>query len=262
MVKARSFPPKGAVEQQLAERGHDKVLPSDDLRDLLVGIIDDNREFVGGNIRTVPNQEVTKINAGVPLDDTEPAISESHRLTIRDPEAPVDPCRRFVSQTDFGVHSPGLGKKRFLSVGCMSGSGDIAAGSVTGVDCSRIAELLPSGEIKISSPALKIGPLIPEEAEPGEIPLASFSELLAASVRVQILNPQENFSASSPCPVPGESESGGMSRMQQACGGRSQPSAVGAGCFQAPTTLTATERTCGARRCSNRKMPCHMPRAS
>ncbi len=209
---------KGAVEQDLAGGGGEEVGAADDFGDAHGDVVHDHGEFVGGDVVSVPDEEVAEVAASGFFDAAEVSILESDRFTVGDAEAPVHSGGERVFKGLGGVRAPFGREDGFLLV--RGEGGEFLAGMAARINEAGVAEVLPGFKVMRAALALKNGFAVPIEAEPFQILDGGLGEFRFAAVRVEVLDAEENFAAGLAGAAVGGGEGGGVAEVEQARGGR------------------------------------------
>src|SRR5262245_39648717 len=100
MIKLRLAQVQRSIEKQLTSSRFEQVFATDHFCDSHCGIINNDRQLIGGNIVMPPNNEIAKVLAGDELPKTIVTIKEGNRLAIWHTEAPVAFQARFRCRFD------------------------------------------------------------------------------------------------------------------------------------------------------------------
>ena len=88
MVEGGRRQGKGAVEQELARGGDKQIRPANHFGDLHGGVIDHDRQLIGGDAVGPPHDEVAKVAARDELLRTESSVEEGDGFAVGYEETP------------------------------------------------------------------------------------------------------------------------------------------------------------------------------
>jgi hypothetical protein len=136
---------ESTVEKDLASGRGEEVGPAHDFRDAHGDVVNDNSEFIGGYVVSIPNQKVSEVAAGSFFDPSEISILKDDGFPVRNAEAPVNTRRKRVFTALGGIGAPFAREDGFLFV--RSKAGDFLARMAAGIDATCVAKVLPSLKI-------------------------------------------------------------------------------------------------------------------
>ena len=164
---------ESAQKKNLPGSGFQQIGTANDFRDLHRGIVDDNRQLIGGYIVAPPHDEVAKIATRAHPLRTEVKVSKANFFSIGDKKSPVYSTRTLVFARPCGdgrLRRPAMpdanGAKpasprihRFVIAVVRSARGlrYILPRASTGIDLSRVPQLIPRFQIMGTPFALRIG---------------------------------------------------------------------------------------------------------
>lgn len=109
------------MQEDLAGGGGQEIRSAHDFGDAHENVIDHHREFIGGYVIPIPDEEIPEVASGGLLIEAEVSIHKRDRLAIRNTEAPINArgCLEFFRLR--GIGAPFHRKQRLLGVRCQGG---------------------------------------------------------------------------------------------------------------------------------------------
>jgi hypothetical protein len=85
----RSYPSEGSIEKNLASSRFQEILPPDNLSDLHGMIVGHDRQLIGRDIVTTPNDKISEIHSCGKRLFSLANIMKTNVFSVRNPEPPV-----------------------------------------------------------------------------------------------------------------------------------------------------------------------------